>query len=241
MEGTGAGAAYVLERNLGGLNQWGERKKLTPGDSRVGDFFGLAVEIDGDTAVVVGDGTAYVFERHLGGVDNWGQRKKLRARDSSADNGLFGSVALSGNRILLGARLNDDAGDNSGAAYVFARNRGGPNNWGEVRKLVPADAASGDQFGLSVALFGDRAVVGAQLNDDPDTSTGSGYVFARNRGGVDQWGQRAKLAGRDTAGFDLFGWSVALSGQTAVVGSIRNDAACSPFDPVTPAPPTSST
>ena len=156
------------------------------------------------------------------------RERRVSASDASAETGVFGSVAIAGNRIILGARLNDEVGGNSGAAYVFARHRGGVNNWGQVKKLVPADAARGDQFGMSVALAGNKVIVGAQLNDDPDTSAGSAYVFGRDKGGPDQWGLVRRFSGRDTAGYDLFGWSVARSGQTSVVGAIRNDRAC-PF------------
>ncbi|MCP3971141.1 MAG: hypothetical protein GY717_12650, partial [Rhodobacteraceae bacterium] len=98
----------------------------------------------------------------------------------------------------------------------------------EVVKLTAGtDAAVGDYFGRSVAISGDTLVVGAPYNDDPSDS-GSAYVFARNSdgaGGVsaDTWGQVSKLTASDADIGDQFGFSVAISGDTLVVGARFGD------------------
>ncbi len=120
------------------------------------------------------------------------QVKKLVASDAAFGDFFGGSVAVSSDLALAGAPNDEEEFLGllgSGSAYVFARNQGGQGAWGQVFKLLASDAASGDQFGISVSLDGDVAVVGAVNDDDAGTSSGSAYVFSRNQGGPDNWGQ----------------------------------------------------
>ncbi|MCP4656476.1 MAG: hypothetical protein GY856_13775 [bacterium] len=223
----GSGSAYVFERNQGGAENWGQAKKLTASDGAADDQFGRSVDISGDTVVggAYGDddncppadpdcysGSAYVFERNQGGADNWGQVIKLTASDADYGDQFGWSVAISGDTVVVGANGDDDAGNYSGSAYVFERNQGGADNWGQVIKLTASDADYGDFFGRFVAISGDTVVVGA-YRDDYDS--GSAYVFERNQGGAENRGQVIKL----TAIGDNFGLSVAISGDTVVVGT----------------------
>jgi len=224
------GAAYVFARNQGGADQWGQVQKLTAPDGAAGELFGASVAISGDTVVVgaYGDdskGAAYVFARNQDGADQWGQVKKLTASDGTAFDGFGGSVAISGDTVVVGADWAAVGGNSDqGTAYVFARNQGGvvPDNWGQVKKLTAADGAAYDSFGISVAVSGDTVVVGAYGDD---SSKGTAYVFARNQGGVvpDNWGQVKKLTAADGAAYDWFGESVAISGDTVVVGAYGDD------------------
>ena len=81
---------------------------------------------------------------------------------------------------------------NSGSAYIFERNTNGADMWGEVTKLTASDAAANDFFGTSVAISGDTAIVGANVNDDTGSDSGSAYIFERNTNGVDMWGEVAE-------------------------------------------------
>jgi len=127
-----------------------------------------------------------------------------------AEGDLFGSsVAVSGDFAVVGATDDDDAGSNSGSAYVFDRDHGGANEWGQVAKLSASDAAAGDRFGRSVAISGNTAVVGSG-------GVGSAYVFERDQ--FDQWTEIKKLTGSGTPG-GSFGGSVAISGDYVVVGA----------------------
>ncbi len=103
---------------------------------------------------------------------------KITASDAAEFDQFGHSVAISGDTAIVGALLNDDAGENSGLVYIFDRNQGGADNWGQVLKLTASDAAAGDQFGFSVAISGDTAIVGALLNDDAGSQSGSVYIFA---------------------------------------------------------------
>ena len=224
---SGVGAASIFQRNYGGADNWGEVKKLTGSDSEAGDFFGNDVAISGDTAVVdmwdtrgPNPGGAYVFQRDNGGVDNWGQVKKLTAPGGQSGDNFGWSVAISGNTIVVGARAENSGGDNGGAAYVFQRDQGGADNWGQVKRLAASDADASDKFGQSVTVSGDTAVVGASLeHNGVDFFTGAAYIFQQNEGGPDNWGEVKKLKASDAEAFDSFGWDVAISGDTAVIGS----------------------
>ena len=228
------GSAYVFERNTGGADNWGQVTKLTASDGARSDWFGSSVSISGDVLVVGANGdnvsannqqgSAYVFERNMGGADNWGQVTKLIASDGATLD-LFGySVSISGDVLVVGAVL-DVVGANSyqGSAYIFERNIGGVDNWGQVTKLTASDGTASGGFGVSVSLSGDVLVVGASDDVGANINQGSAYVFERNQGGADNWGQVTKLTTSDGAAWDYFGWSVSLSGDMLVVGTWGDD------------------
>jgi hypothetical protein len=226
------GAAYIFERNQGGADQWGEVKKLTASDGAAGDTFGSSVSITHDTVVVGADGdddkggssgSAYIFERNQGGADQWGEVKKLTASDGAAGDNFGRSVSISCDTVVVGAFLDDDDGFTSGSAYIFERNQGGANNWGEVKKLTASDGASDDRFGESVSIDCDTVTVGARNNDDKGTNSGSAYIFERNHGGADQWGEVKKLTASDGTLADFFGVSVSISCDTVVIGAVGDD------------------
>ena len=150
--------------------------KLQADDTDDYDYFGNSIAVSGDTLVV---GTfyknaAYVFSRNQDGADEWGQVKKLTASDAAPNDRFGESVAISNDTIVVGAFADDDDGDASGSAYVFERNEGGADNWGEVEKLTASDGASEDHFGDSVAICDDTIVIGAFGDDD----NGAGFSTA---------------------------------------------------------------
>jgi hypothetical protein len=205
------GAAYVFVRSG---STWSQQAKLTASDGLAHDEFGYSVALSGSTAVVgaIGNnsftGAAYVFTRS---GSTWSQRTELTAAGGGA-GGFFGvSVALSGSTAVVGA-IGDNTG--TGAAYVF---KGSGIAWSQQGELTATDGASGDQFGVSVALSGSTAVVGAIGNN---SNTGAAYVFARSGS---TWSQQAKLTATDGAPSDKFGTSVAIAKSTAVVGAPGNN------------------
>lgn len=228
--GPNSGSAYIFDRNQGGDGNWGQIVKLTVSDE--GDGFGAAVAISGGTIVVgarldddggLNSGSVYILENNGGGADNWGQVKKLAASDAEAGDRFGISVAISGDTLVVGAGFEDHAGSNSGSAYVFDRNQGGADNWGQVKKLIASDGAAEDRFGESVAISSDHVVIGARLDDSSGNASGSAYLFERNREGTNSWGQIAKLRASDAATDDLFGASVAISDDVVVVGAFGDD------------------
>jgi hypothetical protein len=151
--------------------------------------------------------------------------KQLSASDGAASDGFGRSVAVSGDTIVVGAYQDDvGANANQGSAYVFQRNQGGADQWGQVKQLVASDGAVDDEFGVSVAVSGDTIVVGAYFDDvGANANQGSAYVFQRNQGGADQWGHVRQLTASDGAINDWFGGSVAMSGDTIAVGAYLDD------------------
>ena len=226
--GADAGAVYVYVRQPA-TEQWTQLQKVLSGDGDASDQFGGAVAIDGDTFVVgarlapgIGSsGAAYVFQRTGTGANSWTQVAKLLPSDAVATDEIGISVSISGDVIAVGSHLDDDHGTSSGSVYLFSRNQGGVNKWGQVKKIVAADAAGGDQFGSAVNLFGNILAVGSPLDVHNGVSSGSAYLFNRTQGGANNWGQIKKIVSSDAANADRFGASVCLDGTTLVVGAPR--------------------
>ncbi|MDF1592338.1 MAG: hypothetical protein P1P89_12555 [Desulfobacterales bacterium] len=214
-----SGSAYIYKR-IG--DAFIQQAKLTAADASAYDYFGWSVAIQGDTAVVgaYGDdggessGSVYIFTRT---GETWTQQAKLTAGDAEAYDYFGWSVAISGDTVIAGAYGNDDAGESSGAAYIFTRTG---EAWTQQAKLTAADAAAYDYFGKSVSINGDYAIVGAHGSDDRGESSGAAYVFMWNGSG---WIQDAKLTAGDGEAYDNFGVSVAVSGNHAVVGASGDD------------------
>jgi hypothetical protein len=220
--GTESGAAYVFDRTG---TTWTFTTKLLASDGTALDLFGETLALDGDRIVVgaPGDdpgsgasaGSAYVFRR-VGGV--WSQEVKLAASDGAAGDEFGSAVGISGPRVVVGSYLDDDLGTDSGSAYAYSVQTG---TWVEEAKLLSADGAAGDWFGLAVDLDGQVTIVAARNDDDNGTDSGSAYLFARVAG---SWSQSDKLLADDGRPFDAFGWSVAIDGLTALSGALTDDA-----------------
>jgi hypothetical protein len=228
------GAAYLYERDRGGTNNWGQVRRLTAFDGEDWDNFGRAVSISGDVVVIgaYGDtvggresrGSAYVFGRNEGGTNTWGLLKKITSSNGLAYDFFGSSVDVSGDTVVVGAYYTYSKGG-KGSAYIFQRNEGGADAWGEVKHLMSNDLARGDYFGFDVAIDADTVLVSAiydTVGNNPEQ--GSAYIFRRNRGGINNWGQLKKLTASDGAtSSDHFGASVAVSDSTAVVSAPLND------------------
>ncbi len=205
--GFNGGAAYIFTRSSTG---WSDQQKLTASDGFAADQFGSAVDISGDTAIVGAwwkanrIGAAYVFSRS---GKLWSQQQKLTASGGLGDD-IFGeAVAVDGDTALVGAP-GDDAF--RGSAFVFVRSG---VSWTLQSKLLAGDRTVGDQFGWSVSLSGDTALLGAYASNG---NQGAAYVFTRSNG---VWTQQQKLAASDAASDDYFGLKVSLSGESALIGA----------------------
>jgi hypothetical protein len=217
------GAAYVFVRSG---TMWTEQAKLTASDGAASDVFGWSVSLSGETAVIgaygatvgsnTGQGAAYVFVRS---GTMWTQQTKLTASDGSASDEMGYSVAVSGNTAVIGADLhNVNSNTGQGAAYVFVRSG---VTWSQQTKLTASDGAADDNFGNSVAISGETVIVGSYFDDiNSNTDQGAAYIFVRS--GI-AWAQQAKLSAGDGATDDLFGSSVAISGEQVVIGSDLDD------------------
>jgi len=146
------------------------------------------------------------------------QVAKLTAADAAADDFFGCSVAIDSDTVVVGAYYENSR---RGAAYVFRTDDGGAT-YSQVAKLMAADAAAGDVFGVSVAIDGDTIVVGAYGDSDGGNDSGSAYVFRTTDGGA-TYGQVAKLRASDAATSDKFGGCVAIDTGTVVVGARYDD------------------
>ena len=227
------GAAYVFKYDAGAPEKWVQESKFLASGAQVYDEFGGAVDIDGDWVVVgathgnMNTGEAYVFQREPG--TGWQEVQKLTAlndagQDDSAGQDNFGnSVSLSGDRLVVGARYNDDACPeinycNSGSAYVF---RWEDPMWVIEKKLTAADAEMSDSFGISVSLNDELLFIGAYNGNDPgDVETGSAYLYRRDRA---SWIEVTEFNGSESETGDRFGISVGLGGDYAIVGAYSDD------------------
>jgi uncharacterized repeat protein (TIGR01451 family) len=221
------GSAYIFVRNG---TTWTEQAKLTASGSVIGDSFGGSVALSGDKAIIgatgvdVGansaQGSAYVFVRT---GTTWSQTAHLTASDGAPNDHLGNSVAISGDTVVVGAMGDDSSiSEDVGSAYVFVRNG---TNWTEEIKLGHAlwGSEANDRFGSSVAIYGDTVLVGAEWDNVGGISAqGSAYIFVRSGG---TWLPQYKLTASDGAASDHFGFSVAISGDTAMVGAYGDDSA----------------
>ena len=207
-------SAIVFERTG---DDWTETGRLRSENIAAEDVFGYVVAIDGNTAVVGNwkvdeqRGSAHIFIRE---ADRWTEQGVVEASDGEA--GFFGSaLAISGDTIVVG---NDRTNSNSGSAYVFERHDG---VWSETLKLrAPDEAGEGERFGASAAVERDRIVIGASADRFFGVFSGSTYVFRR---GEDGWALEVQLFAGDRDHHDQFGYSVAISGETILVGAYGDD------------------
>ena len=147
---------------------------------------------------------------------NFAQLKLTACVPSCGGSDFFGnSVAIDGDTIVVGAH----GAGTGGAAYVLRTSDGGAT-YDEVAKLTASDAASSDRFGYSVAIDGNTIVVGAYRKG---SWTGAAYVFRTTDGGA-TYVELAKLTAADAASGDSFGYSVAVAGDTVVVGTYSKEA-----------------
>ncbi len=218
------GSVYLMGPWFGGFAPFA---KLIPSDGLSGDLFGSTVAVSGDTIMVGVPGKAGVFGKATGAVYIFGlnqpgfirrEIKKLVPSDNRPKGAFGSSLAMSGDFVAVGAPGVDQA-------YVFGRNQFGMNNWGQVR-IIASGVSSGQHFGNSVAMSSDTLMVGApnanvDINNDgiKELGVGAVHVFQKDQGGTDRWGEVKRLAAGDLAEFDGFGFSLAMHGDTLVVGT----------------------
>lgn len=214
------GARYPIT-----IDPWIQNAKLTASDSAAGDLFGYSVAVNADTVVVgaLNDddrmGSAYVFVKP---DDIWSsatQTARLTSETRNKDDEFGISVAVSGDTVVVGA---DGVNGGKGVVYMFVKPVSGWSDMTETFKMNASVAAAGDYFGYSVAFNGDTLVAGA-IGDD--TFTGSAYVFVKPTGGWKTMYESAKLTAPTPSENTYFGQSVAVSGETVVVGAPFEDKA----------------
>ncbi len=228
--GHDSGSAYVFRYDPVSRT-WTEEDKLLSSDGYSNDRFGVSIAAS-DNAVLVGAyyadhlipnyndnaGACYVF-RFDPGSSSWVEEAKLVASDAEMDDRFGGAAALSSHVAVIGVDGDDDNGGLAGSAYVFRYNPAS-KTWNEEDKLLASDGDRLDRFGMSVGISGSFVIVGAQENNDFETSSGSAYVFYDDAG---QWIEVFKLLASDGEQGDRLGNSVACSGDEVLVGAFHDD------------------
>lgn len=197
--------------------------KIIPSEGGICDYFGGSVCIENDVCIVSSStdddngedsGSAYIF--YYDGT-TWLEQQKLLASDGDADDRFGYEVSLSGNFAVVGCHGDDDYGPAAGAVYVFHYNG---ENWVEYQKLTASDGEDYDQFGYDVSISGDNIIVGSVSDDDNGHYAGATYIFHY----IDSaWIETQKLTASDGEMFDLFGHTVSINNNLAVVGARGDD------------------
>ena len=209
--GADSGAVYLFDTSTGL-----QLDSLLPSSGQAGDLFGSSVAISGNTVIVgaprddttdIDAGAAYLFD-----ASNGVELSKLVPSDGLTGDQAGNSVGISGSFAIMGAYQSDALGTASGAAYLFDAATGA-----ELAKLLPDDGEAGAEFGFSCAIDGNVAIVGAHKDSQMATEAGAAYLFDVATGV-----QIFKLTPSDPGGFDQFGYSVAIQGNTAIVGAHRD-------------------
>jgi len=201
-----SGEAYIFVRSGG---TWVLEQVLLPPIVEPFWVFGRFVAISGDTVVICHGAYAdqtYVYVRSTNG---WVLEQTLEVRGTTA--------AIDGDTILIGSKDGDILNWNDGGvAYIFVRNNG---TWTLQQTLTPDDSSAKDDFGVSVALNGNTAVISALGDSDLTDESGRAYVFVRQD---TNWIQTQKLRANDPQRGALFGWSIALKDDLLAIGAQGN-------------------
>jgi RNA polymerase sigma factor (sigma-70 family) len=217
-DGDGGETRHDDERGTFLLAPQASEVKLLPRDGAAEDNFGDSVSVYGDYAIVGavgkddGKGAAYIFKSD-GGL--WKENGMLFAGDGGKDDWFGDSVAISGEFAFVGARYDDDRGEDTGSVYIFHRTG---ESWTQQVKLNPhGDLIKWCHFGRSLDVSGDCLIVGSSQEDH---AGGAIYIFKRDG---EAWKEQDKLKSSNWAQFDRFGWDVSISGDYVIAGAPNHE------------------
>jgi len=211
-----------------------KQQELTALDAAAGDWFGFSVATDGHYIVVgarnddSGKGSAYLFEWNES-TETWDPVIKLSAPDGQANDWFGQAVAVSGDTVAVGA---DGRSSEAGAVYLFKRDFGGTDHWGQLPLLTPSDGAAGDRFGNSLDFSGEVLAVGSPYGGacaGPWGAYGAAYLFGRDVGGADSWGLIKEVLDPSPSNCETMG-IVAIDGDTLAVGAFSANDTCPLID-----------
>ena len=219
------GAAYVFGKDVGGTDNWGQTAYLVP-SVLAGQYFGQCATMDGegDTLAVgcYGQNKMFLYDKVAGQWGNAhgsvaGARSETKTISATGGGATFGyAAALDGDTMIAGEFAKTA---NTGGAYVYERNQGGADNWGETILTLPGTAVAGGYAGIGVDIDGDWATVASWYGEEA-------YVFNRNQGGAGSWGHVATLtAGAFGVPGERFGVGAKIQGDTIMVTAPWNDVA----------------
>lgn len=210
------GAAYIFKLEQG---IWSLTTSLTIPLEDNFDLFGLSVAVSGNHAAVSAPytgcgpgknrGAVYMYKRE---GKTWAQHQILTVNDGTVYDTFGRSVSVSGDYMAAGF----EEGSFTGSVYVYKYDGAA---WVQQAKLGPPDGTVSDEFGLSVAISGNHIIAGAYGDSESGYDSGAAYMFKLENGA---WTEQAKLTASDPVKSDNFGFSVAIDGNTAAVGTRRS-------------------
>ncbi len=218
---SGQGTAYIFKRT--GIF-WAEEAILTASNGAAYDFFGTSVSINGDYTVIgaysktvggnSGQGTAYIFKRT---GTSWAEEAILTASNGAANDKFGISVSLNGDYAVIGAYRGNS---NQGTAYIFKRTG---TSWVEEAILTASNGAAFDNFGYSVFIDGDYAVIGANTKTvGGNSNQGTAYIFKRTG---TSWVKNAIIIDESGGFAESFGISVSISNNNILIGAFGKNMA----------------
>jgi len=200
-------------------NVWQREAELIATDGAVGDMMGVSVDVS-DGRIIAGawfnnhagtnSGAAYIFEQQN---DLWVQTTKLIAKDAYTQDSFGRRVAIEGDVCVVTAPLDDDNGASSGSAYVYQFD----GTWFQLQKLTAKGGTGGDQFGLGLAMDGERLIIGAPFVDD-----GRGRAYLYDRANVMFFESEVFTDSNGEPG-DNFSFSMDVDGDNVAIGSYLDD------------------
>jgi len=206
--------------------QW--RMKFVASDLTDGDFFGQSVAISEKYAIVgsINDddngeqsGSAYIYHYDsLKGI--WVQEQKIYASDGTSDDCFGYSVGISGNHIIIGSIHDDDNGRNSGSAYIYTIGANSIETMSSEQKLIAFSGIPNQEYGYSVGISNTNVIVGSRRENGTGVYYGGVYVYELSNDGINTKSSEQLLTG---GYYERFGWSVAISESTCIVGSTFGD------------------
>lgn len=227
----GAGKAYVFTKPQGRWQPLTRAAELTPADLQDAHGFGGSVAIHGNTIVVGANearfgggqfqGAAYVFVEPPNGWTNMTETAELGASDGVTYSGFGWTVAISGSSIAVGAPWGTNGNVGPGIVYEFTEPPNGWTNMTETAELTITNGYEQDDLGISLAVSG-NTILAATL-PAAENPIGAAYVFVEPPTGWIDMTESAVLTASDAQTNDEFGFSVSLSGDTAVVGAVLHD------------------
>ncbi|CBW26783.1 putative cell wall-anchored protein [Halobacteriovorax marinus SJ] len=222
--GSNSGSAYLYRINPVTGNY--VETKITASDGASSDNFGVSVSISGNNILIgasydddgaMNSGSAYLYR--INPTTGSLVETKITASDGALNDYFGDSVSISGNNLLIGAAYDDDKGSSSGSVYLY-RIDPATGNYSET-KITASDGAANDYFGKSVSIFGSNLLIGAAMDDDNGSESGSVYLYRQDptTGNYSE----TKITASDGTANDQFGSSVSISGTDILVGSYLRD------------------
>jgi hypothetical protein len=202
---------------------WTEVAQLQPANlpTWLGAYFGITMDIDGDTLVAGGASAAYVYVYTRGAQGAWTLQQEIPSPGYALPFQHGGDVvALSGNTLLISAQESSGSAVYGGVSHVFERTQG---YWSEVQTITSNDLQSNDQFVVR-AVKNDVAIATSIRDASNGIESGACYVFRRSNG---VWSQSAKLLANDSIPRHYLGsWELGLDGDTLMAPASGDQQAC---------------